>query len=48
VIFIIDIVINFLSAYYDEDFTIVDDIKVRVYLMSKVSKSRGSTAAHGF
>jgi len=31
-IFLIDIVINFFSGYYDEDFSIIDDNKVWKYL----------------
>jgi hypothetical protein len=30
-IFLVDIIINFISAHYDSDFNIVDDYKVSFY-----------------
>ena len=33
IFFGIDILLNFFTAYYDEDFVIVDDNKVRFYLV---------------
>jgi hypothetical protein len=38
IFFGIDIVLNFFTAYYDEDFVIVDDNKVRFILFINVQK----------
>ena len=40
VIFFIDIIINFFSAYYDEDFVIIDDFKVRAIYLNQILANR--------
>jgi len=34
ILFTIDIALNFLSAYFDDNFAIIDDFKVIIFLMS--------------
>jgi hypothetical protein len=38
IVFGIDIILNFFTAYYDEDFIIVDENKVILYLKLKIQK----------
>ena len=40
IVFGIDIILNFFTAYYDEDFIIVDDNKVILFLKLKNTENR--------
>jgi hypothetical protein len=40
IVFGIDIILNFFTAYYDEDFIIVDDKKVILFLKLKNTENR--------